>query len=521
MSSKATTTRSCPYIEPLDPNLARMLRQHDFVQVRRGGEILQHGPPPNSNKRRCQDRAWAILFWLVFTMSSAGAVVNNYQLTWFVHSWLAEDAWEAKELATVILFMRLDFAAIAGSASLVTSFAILHAIYKAPRLVVMSVILLGMVAVVLVGFAVMATQFSTTGLLIVCFGLIAALRLWCWRALVPFTIEILLVVNRAIMLHPTLLIIQFLGSLMHCFIIGVCARNIAAVCRVLEDFNTSAENQFVLPLYGLMLVILATSIWTFNAIGGTCYLAACGVYCRWYHAKASSRLPGRTRDSLRVACTTSFGSVCYFSAFGVLIDWIRILCSIVQRNSQEEHSRENFLITALAGVKEMIIACVGDTIEWFNKFAFVQCAKRGYRLVDAVAATYALCTLSSMEAIREDNIVSTVCFIAAWVCCLMGGLVGAAWGCYEQGNPVQECFVVGCVFGWLVGRQALLTLDSGATTIIMCWSEDAAVLGYSYPKLHMEFCLRAECWQTEELGYFTGHSLHSSSQASTVEMRII
>ena len=55
--------------------------------------------------------------------------------------------------------------------------------------------------------------------------------------------------------------------------------------------------------------------------------------------------------------------------------------------------------------------------------------------------------------------------------------------------------IIGAIVGLFVGYSALQPLESGVTTISVCWAEDPSALAITNPHVHNEFIERSGgCW---------------------------
>ncbi|CAE8646366.1 unnamed protein product [Polarella glacialis] len=90
-------------------------------------------------------------------------------------------------------------------------------------------------------------------------------------------------------------------------------------------------------------------------------------------------------SSFKVALTTSFGSIC----FGALLvaamrAWEAFLCQARKQAQQEGNTACCLLLMAV----ECVVSCIGDILEYFSEWAYVQCAVRGVSFVEAARITY-------------------------------------------------------------------------------------------------------------------------------------
>merc|ERR1712039_958758 len=104
----------------------------------------------------------------------------------------------------------------------------------------------------------------------------------------------------------------------------------------------------------------------------------------------------RVRSSFAVAMTTSFGSICFGS---FLIATIRALEITVRQMRVDQQQEGNLTCCVILLVLECIISCIGDMMEYFSEWAYVQVAVRGCSFMDAVRITFSMCSCANVKTI--------------------------------------------------------------------------------------------------------------------------
>lgn len=107
-----------------------------------------------------------------------------------------------------------------------------------------------------------------------------------------------------------------------------------------------------------------------------------GFFGRWYFSADGPLL----FPSLQVALTTSFGSICFGTFVVAAINAVQMLVRSVRIAAQDG----NVVGCVVALILECIIDAIGDMLEYFNAWVYVQCAIRGGSFCESARATCAM-----------------------------------------------------------------------------------------------------------------------------------
>jgi len=234
--------------------------------------------------------------------------------------------------------------------------------------------------------------------------------------------------------------------------------------------------------YGMYFAAVLIFYWGAQAAYSVCHVTYCGVFGRWYYKVDQG---AALRRSLGVALTTSLGSICFGS---FLIAGIRALEAVIRMARSEAQSEGNYVSCILLMLLECVVSCLGDILEYFSEWAYVQCAVRGVSFVQAARITYSMMTCANLLFVVQDLLIDSVVSLGALLCGLVGAGVGAATGAAFGATP---CIVAGAVIGlWsglLAGGSAAGILSSGTKTILVLWAENPEPLRRMEPTIHQEF----------------------------------
>jgi len=208
-------------------------------------------------------------------------------------------------------------------------------------------------------------------------------------------------------------------------------------------------------------------LWGVQVCTSMSQMAYCGLFGRWYFSRDGDH---PVKPSLKVAMTTSFGSVCAGSFMSPFARACSVIAGRVLKEPAESKASHDGVIVRLVTT---VLDCAGDILEYFNEWAYAQCAIRGVDFPDAALITFSLCTCANVDRIWEELLVDRVAFHGSLVCGVSGMVGGAAVGSWFDGT-------VGCSVGTLTGFAAgfavacasMAVLSSGTKTFLTCWAED-------------------------------------------------
>jgi hypothetical protein len=303
-------------------------------------------------------------------------------------------------------------------------------------------------------------------------GLINALFIYLWRKRIPFATQLLTVVAEVTNIYPSTVIVSFVSLLIQTIWITIWVLTIVGAQQLNENNNLSNV---------LVFILLVSFYWTSQVIGNTVHVTCAGTFASWYFLGGTSAMQENpTLKSLKRATTTSFGSICLGS---LLIAVIQALRNMV-RNSGNSRNFMAIILTCL-------LACIENIIRFFNKYAFTQVAIYGKTFCQAAKDTFHLMSERGVDAIVNDTltgkVMGIICFISAVIC----GTVGAIWGYVDQEMNSYYLYYLTGILGFLIGLilvgQVLFVIDSGITTIFVCFAEDPQALNSTKPSLYQLF----------------------------------
>lgn len=457
-------------------------KQNKLDMLHQGGELLEEHPRFPQSKR-CNDVVWGLLFTVVAGLVVAGAVWGAMQLKELHHATKpAEpvvgdvDASQFTMHANT-LYSIISGAVLGGGVGLITSYLfVLWAQYHA-NCVVHTALLLGPAFMIVAGvgmfmFGLAGGPFGVLlmigGGVFVAFGLCLAFTILCWWGkLIPFTIRVTEIVATVASEHPCLGVVALIGSMLGSGWVLACIIFFGGWSAANPDALPEKGQQADGSVYGIYFVFFFVLIWGLQVAQQVCHVTYCGVYGRWYFDKDRSN---QLAPSLRAALTTSFGSVCKGSFLVAIIQALEQLARMLMRAAAND---SNWVLCILALVLTCVLDCIGDILEYFTEWAYVQCAIRNVSFCQAAKMTYTLCTCANAQYVWDDLIINNVVLLGSIVCGLAGAGAGAIVGfVFDSVVGAGAGALAGLLSGLVSGSTCMSIISSGTKTVLTCWAEE-------------------------------------------------
>ena len=242
-------------------------------------------------------------------------------------------------------------------------------------------------------------------------------------------------------------------------------------------------------------------LWGSNIIDRTCHTAYCGAFSRWYFSVEGLPLI----DSLHVATTTSFGSVCFGGCVGASI---KVLYQTA-RPLQKMAGVGNCVGSVITCIFDMIIGCTGDLIEYFDDWVYAQCAVRGTSFCVSARSSYALIACNGLPTVITDLLLDFVLLPASTLSGLVGlsvAVAGDASSLLRRPEELQSIDIAsgltGLVGGFIGAGIVLRFFSSGSKSILLCWAENPIPLHEEHEFEHLHTELTAKIRDAEMSWHF-------------------
>eukprot|EP00930_Biecheleria_cincta_P042420 TRINITY_DN29196_c0_g1_i1.p1 TRINITY_DN29196_c0_g1~~TRINITY_DN29196_c0_g1_i1.p1 ORF type:complete len:550 (-),score=74.00 TRINITY_DN29196_c0_g1_i1:77-1726(-) len=492
----------------LDPRLRRGLLEAGS-ESSSGCALLDEFEPCDDARRGCRDAPWAVAFCLLVVgvchtaISYSGEV---FEAATNARGHRQEDPVEAAEVYKTLLIAIFG----AATASFCGGLLFLEVAKRNAPCLCWTALMMGPASLIITGMVMILSGTALNmmlGLCLFCLGVCyGSCVICCWSHLIPFTTLLIQTAVHVMRQHPFTIIISIVGAFLAVSWSLLCAFTCFGIYTV-HSTDRGHSSRPDAPLYFIQCVVF---MWGSMVAANTAQVACCGLFGRWYFGKDQG---SPVSQSLKAALTTSFGSICFGS---FIVAFIRALEFTLKQMRQSAQEEGNIVMCIVLCIIESLVACIGDIIEWFNEFAYVQCAVRGLGFLDSARATYALCTFSNCTMICADSLVSSVVVLGSVTISLLG--TGTAWMLFKMfasDHPLRLalCTSLGFFVSFVTARATLQPLQSGVTAMVVCWAENPGGLARTRPELAREFAKRGSCWEDD----VATASLRTSVDARTLQ----
>lgn len=479
-------------LKGLDPDV----QKKKVDEIHRGAAYLREMTPFPA-RRKCQDGIWALLFMatvvgsLALSYTYAGCEITSSCKDRSTTMRVTDGEHGEVAAAAMKNMWHLLAAGLAGmGASLVAAFAFLVLARFQTACVVWFSLIFMCVLMIAQGVVFVVLAKSTILILLGCgfilIGVIMAFSFWCClQQRIPFTIAVVQTVADIADDHPCMVLVSLFGSFMSIvFTIAFAVAAIGTSMKYSQDASNSGTgiDSIIYVITGFVF------FWSSAVVYGTCHMIYCGVFGRWYYGQEPNSLGASTSAAL----TKSFGSVCFGSFLLALVQTAEFVARTARRGAQKDG---NIVCCLLLCVLECFLSCIGDILEYFNEWAYVQCAIRGSSYCESARITFALCTSANVQLIYSDMLIGAVVTLGAFFCMLVGSGVAAGVAYWigvvgERALMASVGAVLGAVGGLLAGGSSMSIFSSGTKTLLSAWAEDPRPLQEMHPEIHEMFCER-------------------------------
>lgn len=304
------------------------------------------------------------------------------------------------------------------------------------------------------------------GFIFIAFGLIFMLLYFLWRKRMAFTAHVL-EVTMQVLDYQTLNFYVAFGGLVAYFVWFV-----VFTFTVIVSASFSLINEYITVVVSLYL--LFSWYWTLQVIKNVVHVTIAGAVASWYF-QSDAAPDDATKNALRRACTTSFGSICFGSLIVALIETMRALA--------ESGKGQNNI---LAIVARCLLYCIEAIAKLFNKYAFTQVAIYGHSYIESCKATLELLKRSGIRVIMTDILVGNVLTMGSLIGAVISSFTAVLLAYLLTPEYPYLAIVIGLFLGYGIVVCSLEVVDSAVTALMVCLCTQPAVLARHFPALYEE-----------------------------------
>ncbi|KAK3807410.1 MAG: plasma-membrane choline transporter-domain-containing protein [Linnemannia elongata] len=274
---------------------------------------------------------------------------------------------------------------------------------------------------------------------------------------------------------PAVILLSFIGL----FLQILCNIHILIVITGLRQiFSAKGSSD---PLH-ISLHILAyfSFYWLSQVLTNIVHVTTSGVFATHYF-KPGSGSP--TWASLKRACTTSFGTICFGGLIYAIIQTIKKILDFLRGDGNH----------CLACLFEGCFHLINEALEFITPLVYCEVAIYGKPFLPAAKDAYKIVKDRGLEMVLSDIIISTVWHIGAYFGALVAAVgcqyylmmtMGGEGGSNVKGLVLEVWIVTGLTF--FLGMQIIFTagavIQSGVATIFIALAEDPNALAETKPE---------------------------------------
>ncbi|KAL1844961.1 hypothetical protein VTK73DRAFT_1424 [Phialemonium thermophilum] len=237
---------------------------------------------------------------------------------------------------------------------------------------------------------------------------------------------------------------------------------------------------------GLVVFVTFAAYWISEWLKNTIHTTISGVYGSWYF-NARNYPTAVTRGALRRSLTYSFGSISLGSLLVAIVNFLRQLCSVAQR---QEAAQGNMIASIAFCVLGCLIGILDWAVQFLNRYAFSHIALYGKPYFAAARDTWSMIKDRGIDALVNECLTGPVfsmgATFVAYACALLAYLylvyTHPAYNADGAFTPVVVAFA------FLIGLQIChiftTPLASGIDTIFVAAAWDPEVMIRDHPDLY-------------------------------------
>jgi len=225
--------------------------------------------------------------------------------------------------------------------------------------------------------------------------------------------------------------------------------------------------------YGAVTIVMLflSYYWTSAVISNIAHVTSAGAIASWWLLPPHTR-GGVVPNSLRRACTTSLGSICFGSLILALIQTLRALLSLFKRDNEEEQ-------TIAQCIAECLLDCLERITRIVNYYAFTYVAIYGDSFITAAGKVSDLFERHHFNSLINDDISELPLILGRFVVALIAGGAAALWVTVGHGSvvgasgtiPLGAYVLVAAILGFVISGSVFSVVSSGVTTTYVLWAE--------------------------------------------------
>ncbi|EGV61534.1 DUF580-domain-containing protein [Yamadazyma tenuis ATCC 10573] len=381
---------------------------------------------------------------------------------------------------TIILF------AFIIALSLVLSTLIIVYARMAPRVFIISGLILNVVLGLATAIYYFAVKYYSAAIVFLVFTCISAFCYWSARSRIPFSATVLTITIDVMKRYPSTLVTSFIGIIVSSSF-SVLFSVVIVGCYVKFDPNSQNEGCSVgggscsqAKLIGILVFVFFAGYYISEVIRNIIHVVIAGVYGTWYYLAGSDRGAPRfpALGALKRALTYCFGSICFGS---LIVSVIQLIRAGVQILKSDAFGSGNNCAGCAFLVLDFIIGFVEWAVKYFNQYAYCYVALYGKSYIKSAKDTFDLLRFKGMDALINDCFIGTSLNLYALFVGYVVALLSYLYLKYTapEYNSSGTYYAPVVAFSFLISGQitrvALVVIESGVSTFFVALAKDPEV----------------------------------------------
>ncbi|KAK4099569.1 DUF580-domain-containing protein [Parathielavia hyrcaniae] len=346
------------------------------------------------------------------------------------------------------------------------------------------------------GFAtaiyMLSRRYYSGGIVFLLFSVFLTICFISWRRRIPFSVLMLQTAIDVSKRFGHVYLVSAIGGLLGA---AFAAWFSVTLVSVYVKYEPSAENPACrqgaggcssAKVIGLIAFITFAAYWISEWLKNTIHTTISGVYGSWYFH--SRNYPTKvTRGALKRSLTYSFGSISLGSLVVAIINFLRQLASVAQRQAAAEG---DIMSTILFCVVGCLISILNWAVQFLNRYAFSHIALYGKAYIPAAKDTWRMIKDRGIDALVNECLIGPVLGVGAtfvgYACALLAYVymvfTDPAYNASGGFTPVVVAFAF--LIGLQICNVFTTPISSGIDTIFVAAAWDPEVMIRDHPDLY-------------------------------------
>jgi len=295
------------------------------------------------------------------------------------------------------------------------------------------------------------------------FGIMAGFTILYYcavRSRIPFTQAVIRVALVAIQTHPGPIAVSYVLAVLQIGWLALWSFATLCVYHLMGSDQTGAR--------GLVYFVCLISLyWTCQVLKNVGHVTTSGTVATWWLVPANTR---PTMGSLKRACTTSFGSICFGSLIVAVLEALR---NVLQQVRLQAQRSDNVAAVFVLCCAQCVLGCVESLIAFMNKYAYKQIAIYGKDFISAARDTWELFKARNFDLLINDDLTGVVLTLGCTLGGVVAGAVGGAIAYMTVSNTGTWQVLAGVSFllGMLMTALLMSVVESAVATTYVVWAQ--------------------------------------------------